>query len=81
MDRVLLVLHGTGNTDHLSGLHSAVHDAAARLSDLHERGDRKCNVWKTSLGAGPILDSDYDRDDLTLHIQFAPKNQRYVRIA
>ena len=74
LDWVLFVLHRTGNTDHLSCMHSVVHDAAARLSDLHERGDRKRNVWKTSLSTRPILNSDYDRDDLTLHIQFAPKN-------
>ena len=40
LDWVLCVLHRTWNIDHLSSMHSFVHDAAARLSDLHESGDR-----------------------------------------
>ena len=79
LDCVLFVLHGTGYADHFSCMHSAVHDAAASLSDLHGRDDCESIRFQTSPGAGPVPDSVHDRDDLALHIHFAPKTKTTQR--
>ena len=79
MDWVLSVFHGAGNTDNLPFVHLVVHDATARLSDLHEIGDGKLDIVKIVPDTQQFPHYVYDRDDLSLHIYAASKDETAQR--